>query len=404
MPETLKQNQMFRFDQMAVQVKDKIDNPAEADVDRYVGLEHIDPESLKIRRWGETTDVESSKIIFQSGDIIFGKRRAYQRKLALADFDGICSAHAMVLRPKTDVVLEEFLPFFMQSDIFMDRAVKISVGGLSPTINWRDLAKEEFPLPPLEEQRRIVAVLMCGERAAQSYAALVDTAHSVYASASQSVFERLFSGKTRSGSEQSGTQSLQPLEQVFPDIGDGNYSSKYPKQSDFVDNGVPFLTVADFEEGEILTSRLRYITKEQHATLTKGHLHRGDLLVSTRASIGEIVKVPDAFIGANINAQLVRLGTHNSLLNRDFAWHLLKSFPVQTQIRSRQTGSAQLQLPLRSLLKIDVPVPDQDTQQAIEVKLNAIEQAVHNSHDRHTRARALTKGAAELLMGAPPNV
>jgi hypothetical protein len=158
MPETIKETQLFRFDQMAVQVKDKVE-PEEADVDRYVGLEHIDPKSLKIRRWGEPSDVESSKILFRSGDIIFGKRRAYQRKLAVADFDGICSAHAMVLRPKTDVVLEEFLPFFMQSDIFMDRAVKISVGGLSPTINWKDLAKEEFALPPLEEQRRIAEVL-----------------------------------------------------------------------------------------------------------------------------------------------------------------------------------------------------------------------------------------------------
>ena len=167
MPETIKQTQLFRFDQMAVQVKDKVE-PEEADVDRYVGLEHIDPESLKIRRWGEPSDVESSKILFRSGDIIFGKRRAYQRKLAVADFDGICSAHAMVLRPKTDVVLEEFLPFFMQSDIFMDRAVKISVGGLSPTINWRDLAKEEFALPPLDEQRRIAEALTTSNRLLES--------------------------------------------------------------------------------------------------------------------------------------------------------------------------------------------------------------------------------------------
>ena len=70
MPNTLKQARMIRFDEMAIQVKDKIDNPAEAEADRYVGLEHIDPESLKIRRWGKITDVESSKIIFKSGDII----------------------------------------------------------------------------------------------------------------------------------------------------------------------------------------------------------------------------------------------------------------------------------------------------------------------------------------------
>jgi restriction endonuclease S subunit len=54
------------------------------------------------------------------------------------------------------VVLPEFLPFFMQSDLFMDRAQRISVGSLSPTINWKTLAKEEFALPPLEEQRRMV--------------------------------------------------------------------------------------------------------------------------------------------------------------------------------------------------------------------------------------------------------
>ena len=175
MPESIKETQLFRFDQMAVQVKDKVE-PEEADVDCYVGLEHIDTESLKIRRWGEPSDVESSKILFRSGDIIFGKRRAYQRKLAVADFDGICSAHAMVLRPKTDVVLEEFLPFFMQSDIFMDRAVKISVGGLSPTINWKDLAKEEFFLPPLEEQRRIASMLSKVENFLSSLVTLEDAA------------------------------------------------------------------------------------------------------------------------------------------------------------------------------------------------------------------------------------
>jgi type I restriction enzyme S subunit len=173
---------LYRFDQMAYPVKDKV-HPADASVERYVGLEHLDPESLQIRRWGNPEDVDSTKIPFKAGDIIFGKRRAYQRKLAVADFDGICSAHAMVLRPKTEVVLKDFLPFFMQSDVFMDRAVKISVGGLSPTINWSDLAREEFALPPLEEQRRIAEVLQAAEssrgkfhRANDSLAIALDSA------------------------------------------------------------------------------------------------------------------------------------------------------------------------------------------------------------------------------------
>ena len=147
------------FGEMAACVNDRIDTPAEAGVEHYVGLEHLDPDSLAIRRWGSPSDVSATKLRFRKGDIIFGRRRVYQRKVAVADFDGICSAHAMVLIAKPAVVVSQFLPFFMQSDLFMERAKTISVGSLSPTINWKTLAKQEFALPPLDEQRRIVEAL-----------------------------------------------------------------------------------------------------------------------------------------------------------------------------------------------------------------------------------------------------
>ncbi|QXP84414.1 restriction endonuclease subunit S [Methylococcus sp. ANG] len=146
----------WRFEQIATNVNVRIDNPSESGMEHYVGLEHLDPDSLRIRRWGGPDDVEATKLVFKKGDIIFGRRRAYQRKLGVAEFDGICSAHAMVRRAKPEAVLPEFLPFFMQSDLFMDRAVEISVGSLSPTINWKTLAIQEVALPPLEEQVRIV--------------------------------------------------------------------------------------------------------------------------------------------------------------------------------------------------------------------------------------------------------
>lgn len=148
-----------RFGELAYCINDRVDDPSTAGVERYVGLEHLDPGSLTIRRWGSPEDVESTKLRFKSGDIIFGKRRAYQRKLALADFEGICSAHAMVLRARPEVVSLDFLPFFMQSDLFMERAIEISVGSLSPTINWKTLAQQEFAVPPLKEQRRIANLL-----------------------------------------------------------------------------------------------------------------------------------------------------------------------------------------------------------------------------------------------------
>lgn len=157
-----------RFGDMVQNINERI-LPEDAEGLFYVGLEHLDPESLKLRRWGTPDEVEAQKLRFYTGDIIFGKRRYYQKKLAVADFDGICSAHAMVLRAKPDVVLPEFLPFFMQSEMFFERAMSISVGSLSPTINWSALAKQEFPLPPLDEQHRIAEILWAVEDGINAY-------------------------------------------------------------------------------------------------------------------------------------------------------------------------------------------------------------------------------------------
>lgn len=163
------------FGEFASSINERVE-PADAAEEIYVGLEHLDPENLHIRRWGKGSDVIGTKLRFRKGDIIFGRRRAYQRKLAVAEFDGICSAHAMVVRAKPEVVLPEFLPFLMMSDRFMNRAVEISVGSLSPTINWKTLKNEEFDLPPLEQQRRIAEVLWAVDETIHKTAAVREAA------------------------------------------------------------------------------------------------------------------------------------------------------------------------------------------------------------------------------------
>lgn len=126
------------FGQFAENVNQRVESADAAD-EIYVGLEHLDSGRLHIRRWGKGSDVIGTKLRFRKGDMISGRRRAYQRKLAVAETDGICSADAMVVRAKPDVVLPGFLPFVMMSDKCMNRAVEISVGSLSPTINWTTL-------------------------------------------------------------------------------------------------------------------------------------------------------------------------------------------------------------------------------------------------------------------------
>ncbi|MCX6927765.1 MAG: hypothetical protein NT154_31825 [Verrucomicrobia bacterium] len=102
------------FGDFAESVNERVE-PSTAAAEIYVGLDDLDSGSLHMRRWGKGSDVIGTKLRFRKGDIIFGRRRAYQRKLAVAEMDGICSAHAMVVRARPAVVLPEFLPFLMIS-------------------------------------------------------------------------------------------------------------------------------------------------------------------------------------------------------------------------------------------------------------------------------------------------
>ena len=162
----------FRFDEIAYNSTQKV-KPTEADKEHYIGLEHIDGECLYISRWGSDVAPIGEKLVMRKGDILFGKRRAYQRKVAIAPIDGIFSAHGLVLRPKEDVVDKDYFPFFMSSNQFLDRAVQISVGGLSPTINWKDLARQEFTLPSLSEQKVLADKLWAAYRVKESYKKLL---------------------------------------------------------------------------------------------------------------------------------------------------------------------------------------------------------------------------------------
>ncbi len=146
--------QTIKFGDVAQHISKRVE-PAKTDLTIYVGLEHLDPDNLRIERHGTPADVKGTKLLVWKDDIIFGKRRAYQRKVAVSHFEGICSAHSMVLRAKEDVITKEFLPYFMQSDVFMDRSVQISEGSLSPTIKWKILEKQEFTIPKIEFQEKL---------------------------------------------------------------------------------------------------------------------------------------------------------------------------------------------------------------------------------------------------------
>ena len=145
-------------------------DPEANGIERIVGLEHIDPENLHIRRWNSISDGTSFTRKFVIGQTLFGKRRAYQRKVAYAEFEGICSGDILTFWPKDrNVLLPELLPFICQSNAFFDYALGTSAGSLSPRTSWKALQDFEFSLPPFDEQKRITEILWAADDTAEAY-------------------------------------------------------------------------------------------------------------------------------------------------------------------------------------------------------------------------------------------
>lgn len=137
-----------------------------------VGLEHLNPSEMLFSNYDLNTEHTFTKS-FSKGQVLFGRRRAYLKKAAFAEFDGICSGDITVIEAIPGKVLPELLPFIIQNDKLFDFAISRSVGGLSPRVKWKDLAEFEFDLPSLAEQKKLADKLWAAYRLKESYKKLL---------------------------------------------------------------------------------------------------------------------------------------------------------------------------------------------------------------------------------------
>ena len=143
-------------------------DPQGQGLERYVGLDHLDPGDSRVKRWGLISEGVTFTKVFRAGQILFGKRRVYQKKMGVPDFDGLCSGDIIVLDTKSDRLSTEFLALVVQTEAFFAHAEKTSSGSLSPRTKFRELAKFEFLLPPLEQQRELVELMRGFEKAIEA--------------------------------------------------------------------------------------------------------------------------------------------------------------------------------------------------------------------------------------------
>ena len=136
-----------------------------------VGLEHLDPGEVELAHWDEGAETTFTKA-FSKGQVLFGRRRAYLRKAAVAPFDGICSGDITVIAPK-DNLSPRLLPFIIQNDALFEHAVTNSAGSLSPRVKWQSLSQFEFELPSIAKQEDLADILWTAQETRSHYRQLL---------------------------------------------------------------------------------------------------------------------------------------------------------------------------------------------------------------------------------------
>ena len=364
-----------KFGEVVRLAKDRSKDPLTDGIERYVGLEHIDPEDLRIRRWGQVADGTTFTSKFRPGQVLFGKRRAYQRKVAVADFEGVCSGDIYVFEPKDKNLLPELLPFLCQTDAFFDYAISTSAGSLSPRTNWKSLADFEFALPPLEEQRRMVACINSIEMQLEA------------------LFKATWAAKRLENSvrDEFFTKCTDPTMKV-QDFAEVVTKGESPRWQGFKysDSGVPFITSENVLENEVSLESLKYIPDKFHKKLARSQIKPGDVLINiVGASIGRAAVVPASVEYANTNqaVSVVRLDSKKMLAHYFVNWYLHPR--TQQFILSRQVNTARANISLTDIRNFSLPTPSIEHQEEFMQKMTQIQNARKSIDSRWLASKAM---------------
>lgn len=379
--------------------------------ERYVGLEHLEPGDLRIRGWGDVVDGVTFTSVFQPGQVLFGKRRAYQRKVAVADFSGVCSGDIYVLETKdSKVLLPELLPFICQTDAFFDHAVGTSAGSLSPRTNWTSLADFEFALPPPPEQSRLVEVLRAQEGVFQALYDAVLCQRQLKRAARDHLFVNGLSSQPNSLAGvpfpvPSGW-AVQPL----PSIVDGRYGlvdgpfGSNLKSEHYRSEGIPVIQSAFVAKGWFDRQAAPYVfvDKEKYESERRSSVGPGDLvMVKIGVNCGACARLPlDHQVGI-LAGNCLKISPKTEICDPQFLLHYLHWLRERNVLDRLIHSTQQKALSLASLKSLSIGVPRVEEQRAIASTLDDCDRATEALGRRLIEARGLViRSVRELEVGS----
>jgi type I restriction enzyme S subunit len=373
--EDQKRWQKVRFGDVVRNVNE-VANPVADGIERFIGLEHLEPGQLRVSSWGRVSEGTTFTRKCRAGQVLFGKRRAYQRKVAVADWEAVVSGDIYVFAPSSQALHPGLLPFICMSDAFMEHAIGTSAGSLSPRTNWSSLARFEFRLPPAKDQARIVDLLHAANATAEAWAN-VEQAMQVEAG--------LLAG-TVLGNPKIKRQILGNL---LKGIVAGKSVIGAPEPAKDREKGVLRVSAVGRQRFERLENK-RLLRPGEF--LPEYSVHGGDFLMSrcnTPELVGSVCIVDTDYPNLMLCDKTLKLEFDEKQILPTYALAILSSPALRTQIQARAvgTGRAMKNISQASIAEFVLPVPSIPDQQMLvsEIQGRAATLGAIQSHEQKSR-------------------
>ncbi len=318
-----------------------------------------------------------SSYVLRNGDVVVGRRGEIGRCAVVGPKESgwVCGTGCFFVRPAGSVD-PTFLAHLLRSPRYREMLEDASTGATMKNMSNSTLAQLPISLPALEEQLRIVAVL---DEAFEGIATAKANAEKNLQSA-QGLFSRLIAAVLENTDVR---VSMKALEEVVE--ADCSLSYGIVQPGDEQPNGLLIVRPVDLTSNIVSSKGLKRIDPALARSYARTTLRGNDLLLCVRGTTGTMSMADRELAGANVTRGIVPIRFDAKQVDQQFGFYLLRSEPVQAQIRAKTYGTALMQINIRDLRVLQLSIPPLGTQREIVAELEQAEIATQQLTSTYER-------------------
>ena len=371
-------------------IKEKIYDREEWKVDRYIGGQHFDEGEIRITK---SAPIEGNELVigsafhmkFKPGQVLYVTRNPRLRKGGMVDFEGVCSNVTFTLEAKKDELMQELLPFVIQTENFTRHACASAHGSTNPFLNWKDIASYDLLLPPMNEQKKIAEVLWGVENTIKSCGILIRDYEKLKRKAIKDIFT----------SKKNGIILLGDVCDIKGRIGwRGLKAKEYTKEG-------PYLIAAKHIIGsKIDWDGADHLSFERYEESPEIILKEGDTILSKDGTIGRIAYIDKLPGPTTINSTMMLVRPHKEYLIPKYLYYYLGGDNFKRLVEESILGSTIPHIFQKDMKILSIPKKTLKEQEKIISILNSLEKKsnVLNNHLKSLKDLR-QKLMNELLLG-----